>query len=475
MYRWFQKVFMPVAVLTCALAVMYGFLSGRINPPGSVTAAEHENRDLRPLVYFSEDEPDGNATVRKQILEDLQLPAGKDVSLVFGQNRLGDFTVLIIRGRRDTASRFDHVSQLFTFLVNNGWHSKRLSYNFDNLTERLFYKSQPLELTCGKFSTYFSALAVKEMGVDPKHIRSFANYRSDWRKGHVFREIYFPELRKWGMLDVDAGVIPVLDGEPLSTLELSLAEDDEYEKAIQSGLDTYGRGDMDQYSTDKDYGEGPGAKRYADKKFMERRKTIALEKRHRFTQCSPEEYALWKKDSEHRRKITVSCSPEKFRARFYPVPRSDGVPNDVSMAPQVPWAYPMGGVFRLEFSAPKKVYARWTRGTATLSTILLGQPRDVVLLLTLRGAPSAVTSRALTVAVNEQRITEIVSPVWEEGFQTIEVAIEGTILKPGANVVEIKVSTWRPSEVYGTGDNRELGVFLASMKWRPAAAKPGSP
>jgi hypothetical protein len=475
MYGWFRKASVFAAILACALAVIYGFPSGRTGPSLNVTSAEHEENLLRPLIYFSEDEPDGNATVRKQIIEDLQLPEEWDVSLVFGQNRIGDHSVLIVRGRRDTANRFDHVIQLFTFLINNGWHSRNLGYNFDKLTKRLFYASQPLELTCGKFSTYFSTLAVKEMGVEPRHIRSVTNYKANWRKGHAFREMYFPDLQKWVMLDVDAGVVPVLDGEPLSTLEFSLIGVDEYEKAIQAGLDTYGRGDMGHHSSERDYAKGPGANGYADRKFRERRKTFAVGKKHRFTQCSPEEYAIWKKATEHRRNITVSCNTDEYRARFYPVPRRDGVPSDVSMSSNVPWGYPMRGVSRLEFSSQEGLYARWTRGTATLRTVLLGQPRDVVLLLTVKGAPAAVRDRSLTVTVNEQRITDTVSPIWEDGIQTVEVPIEASALKPGTNVVEITTPTWRPSEVLGRGDSRELGVYLVSMKWRPATAKAGSP
>jgi hypothetical protein len=411
-------IFVSVTVSACAVAVMYGSSGGQVNPPESSVAAENERRTIRPLIYFSEDSPAGNATVKKQIAEDLQLSGEKELPLVFGQNRIGDFTVLIIRGRKDTAGRFDHVSQLFTFLVNNGWHSRRLGYSYDRLTERLFYKSQPLELTCGKYSTYFTALAIKELGVNSMRFRKVTNYSKNWRKGHAFREMYFPELGKWVMFDLDGGVISVLNGEPLSTLELSLATDDEYEKAIQAGLEAYGRRSMDFDTGSRDYGKGPGAKSYADRLWKERRKYFAVDKRHRFTLCSPEEFTAWKKEAERRRKITVNCDPDKYRDLFYPVARRDGVPCDITMSRKVPWGL-MSGLYSLEFIERRDFYVRWTGGTARLQALLLGQPRDVMLLLTLRGAPSAVTNRTLTVTVNERQVAKIVSPNWEDDFQTI--------------------------------------------------------
>ena len=272
---------------------------------------------------------------------------------------------------------------------------------------------------------------------------------------------------------LDGGVIAVLDGEPLSTLELSLATDDEYERAIQAGLEAYGRGPMDFDTGDKDFGEGSGARNHADSLWKSRRKYFAVHKRHRFTLCSPEAFAAWKKDAENNPKISVNCDPEEYRDRFYPVARRDGVPCDISMTRNLPWGL-MGGVYSHEYVAQEDFHVRWTSGAARLQTLLFGQPRDVVVSITLRGAPSAVTNRNLTVTVNDRRVAEIVSPSWEDDFQTIELAVEASNLKPGYNVVDLKVPTWQPSKTYGTGDDRELGVQLASMNWRPREEKSGN-
>ena len=59
--------------------------------------------------------------------------------------------------------------------------------------------------------------------------------------GHAILELFFPELNKWVIFDLDMGIIPSADSIPLSMIEISRLDSVKFD-FNPVGLDKYGKG-----------------------------------------------------------------------------------------------------------------------------------------------------------------------------------------------------------------------------------------
>ncbi len=158
--------------------------------------------------------------------------------LSYGENLISDRKILIIKGRRSQSDSYASLRQLAEFIIRNSVHGKGELRPLEKNVEILFYSSKPLVLSCGKISVFFRHLIREFMGVDRRRTRNIAMYDDRsldpssvtdgyLKGGHTVEEIYFPELGKWVVFDLDKGVLPSLAGLPLSMIEMQALEESE--------------------------------------------------------------------------------------------------------------------------------------------------------------------------------------------------------------------------------------------------------
>ncbi len=201
----------------------------------------------RPLILFST-LPTAN--------DDLGLRNGLALEpttiLSYGENLIADRKILIIQGRESQSDSYASLRQLAEFIIQNSVHGGGKSRPLQENVEILFYSDQPLVLSCGKISVFFRDLVSEFMGVDRARIRHITMHddksldpssvtKGYLRGGHAVVEIFFPELGKWAVFDLDKGILPSLDRLPLSMIEIqALGESEVAFNPI--GRDEFGKG-----------------------------------------------------------------------------------------------------------------------------------------------------------------------------------------------------------------------------------------
>ena len=201
----------------------------------------------QPLIYFSSfDCPDNDIELRKKMAVD------SSIHLKFGGNYIDNKKILIIKGEKDNCNSYTAIKQLFLFVVKNSKHGASKWEPLEKNICNLFYTSEPLILTCGKISNFFKKLIITYMNFSPEHARRITLHTDESLQetavgknylagGHAILELFFPELNKWVIFDLDMGIIPIAAAVPLSMIEISRLDSAKFD-FNPVGLDKYGKG-----------------------------------------------------------------------------------------------------------------------------------------------------------------------------------------------------------------------------------------
>lgn len=125
---------------------------------------------IKPLIFFSNcDNPAMDKGLKYGLFHELGI---KPETIKFGENRISNYKVLLIKGDKKEANHFSAVKQLFDFIATNSIHGRldKGKY-FGELNRQLFYSQEPLILTCGIIGSYFKRMLIEEMNFESKHIR----------------------------------------------------------------------------------------------------------------------------------------------------------------------------------------------------------------------------------------------------------------------------------------------------------------
>ncbi|MBN1268355.1 MAG: hypothetical protein JXB04_02110 [Kiritimatiellae bacterium] len=107
---------------------------------------------------------------------------------------------------------------------------------------------------------------------------------------------------------------------------------------------------------------------------------------------------------------------------------------------------------------------RWTRANSHVDVPMIGPFKDMALSLRIRALPAPAGEQQLRLLVNGHDAgTFRVEPGTP---QEHHVSVDSAWLTDGINTFTIESTTWSIAEVLGTGDNRQVGVFLESMQLR---------
>ena len=215
-----------------------------------------------PLIFFSTAPvPADDPALREAVT----LSVGSGAGLHYGENRTANKKYVILRGAQSRADSYSSIKQLAEFVISNSMHGRGQRRPLEENVARLFYSSEPLVLSCGKIAVFFRELVSEYMGVDRRRIRSIAMYKDRsfdpsavtpnfLKGGHTVLEIYFPELERWAVFDLDRGVLPVRNDTPLSMIEIQALEDSAI--AFEPlGRDVFGKGVKSKDKTNSLYRE----------------------------------------------------------------------------------------------------------------------------------------------------------------------------------------------------------------------------
>ena len=162
------------------------------------------------------------------------------------------------------------------------------------------------------------------------------------------------------------------------------------------------------------------------------------------------------------------------RPRLYPVVYNvkvlnascpDGIPMTLSVAPDDPLAVAMCD-FWPPFRDSDGSFARWTKAQSFIDVPIHGEPRDLTAVLTFRGPPRKVENAMLCININSHHVASFSVRPMEDGVQAVEIDVASNLLRAGINRFSIGAKSWQPSVVFGSRDERFLGVCLKSIEWR---------
>lgn len=130
---------------------------------------------IKPLIFFSNcDNPAMDKGLKNRLFHELGI---KPETIKFGENRINNYKVLLIKGDKKEANHFSAVKQLFDFITTNSIHGRLdKGKSFGELNRKLFYSQEPLSLTCGIIRMPFIRLLIEEMNFERKHIRSIVMF-----------------------------------------------------------------------------------------------------------------------------------------------------------------------------------------------------------------------------------------------------------------------------------------------------------
>ena len=272
---------------------------------------------VEPLVFFSTSPtPNADPALRKALRLD------PDVTISYGGNLVAGQKYLIIRGKEDQSGSYASVKQLAEFIIQNSVHDIGEWRPLDKNVETLFYSAEPLVMSCGKISTFFRELLSEHMGVDSRRIRHVTMHNDlsfepssvtdgYLKGGHAVLEVFFPDLEKWAVVDLDKGVLPLFGETPLSMLEI-LALDES-----RIAFEPLGRDEL---------GKGPKSRKKVNSYYRSARNDfgIKVSKEYVFLFSAPREFVdIFKRNfelSNPRRKAIVVTDPGSYRDRFYRAP-----------------------------------------------------------------------------------------------------------------------------------------------------------
>ena len=223
---------------------------------GCLWVASAEESD--PLIFFASATP----VPIKDVLGKAD-DSDSAVLLDYGESVVNNKKYLIIEGELDRSDSFESVKQLAEFIIRNSVHGAGEWRSLGENVELLFHSPEPMVLSCGKISLFFQDLLVEHMNVGKNRIRYVSMFNSSGldpasvtkgylKGGHAVLEIFFPELRKWVVFDLDKGVIPSVGDRPLSMIEMQALEEDEI-MLEPLGRDENRKGQKSQKAVNKYY------------------------------------------------------------------------------------------------------------------------------------------------------------------------------------------------------------------------------
>ncbi len=269
-----------------------------------------------PLIFFSTSPtPNADPGLRGALRVD---PA---VAVSYGGNLVAGQKYMVIRGKEGQSDSYASVKQLAEFIIQNSVHGTGEWRPLNKNIETLFYSTEPLVMSCGKISVFFRDLLDRHMGVDSRRIRHITMHDDRsfdptsvtdgyLKGGHAVVEVFFPDLEKWVVFDLDKGVLPSLGEIPLSMLEIQAL--DESRIAFEPlGRDEFGKGPKYRENVNSYY-------RSAANVFG-----IKVSEEYVFLFSAPREFGdIFKRNFELAtpRKAILVTDPGSYRDRFYRAP-----------------------------------------------------------------------------------------------------------------------------------------------------------
>lgn len=253
----FIRILYTIIFIQCFnLGLNVEYLTGT----GLTYADEYQSqKEYRPLIYFSSfDSPDKDEKLRQKI------DVGITFMLQYGENNVNNKRILIIKKEEnEPLNSYNSVRQLFEFIVQNSKQGRLENNSYNYISYTLFYTDQPLIISCGIISSWFQDFLIYFMQFSKTNVRGIVLYTDDSLQktapqdgylegGHTILELYFPELKKWVVFDLDMGIIPTSDSIPLSMFEVSQLKSSEVD-FYPAGRDKYGKGLKNKVSVDEFY------------------------------------------------------------------------------------------------------------------------------------------------------------------------------------------------------------------------------
>ncbi|GEM_PF-5583239 len=152
---------------------------------------------------------------------------------------------------------------------------------------------------------------------------------------------------------------------------------------------------------------------------------------------------------------------------FVPVTTDGQVPSDLDLFSQQGRAmYQPQGFYPAE-TLPDGKPAMWASGSSSFNIPLSteGTPEGrKEMELRIRGPIQPESPAILKVQFSPDHATEISLPSWEEGWQTVRVALPPEVLQGSALSVHLTGPVWRPADVMESSDDRTLSFYLRRVR-----------
>jgi hypothetical protein len=140
------------------------------------------------------------------------------------------------------------------------------------------------------------------------------------------------------------------------------------------------------------------------------------------------------------------------------------VPPAVSASWEDPFGHVLADFWSYENPSDGE-YFRWTREQSNCHFPIFGEPVDLRMTMRIEPPYPSVGDRRVQLSINEHPLAPLTAHAAPGGRADLIADIKHEHLRIGLNTLTIKTEAWRPSDVLGTADHRQLGIHLAGLTW----------